>query len=141
MRKETDGERVFKQIALGCLVASAQDEKNIEVRPDPQANTRRHDEDGDFAQEEQDRKVKRHRQLEIQHGPPMPIRAGRLILADDPDDEWGQHIRCRNPGNQDQRREMAGSFPCVVLLLHGGGVPVQPAQGKPNRGHCNIDFS
>ena len=52
MRKETDGERVFKQVALGCLVAAAQDEKNIEVRPDPQANAHRHGKDADFAQEE-----------------------------------------------------------------------------------------
>ena len=71
----------------------------------------------------------------------MAIRAGRMVFANDPDDEGSEHIRCWNLGNQDQRREMAGSFPCAVLLLHGVDVTAQPAQGKPNRGHCNIDFS
>ena len=64
------------QVALGCLVAASQDEDDIEVRPDPQANARRHCEDGDFAQEEQDQKIKCHRELEIQYCSSMAIRAG-----------------------------------------------------------------
>ena len=72
----------------------------------------------------------------------MAIGARRLIFSNDPDDEWSEDIRCRNKsGNQDQRREVAGGFPCVILLLHGVDVTAQCANGKLNLGHCNIDFS
>jgi hypothetical protein len=142
LRKETDGERVFKQVALGCLIATAQDEKNVNIRPGPQANARRHGKAVDFTQEDQDRKVKCHRELKIQHGAPMAIGAGRLIFSNDPDDEGSEDIRCRNKsGNQDQCREVAGGFPCVIFLLHGVDVTARCANGKLNVGHCNIDFS
>ena len=146
--QKANGKRVHRELAFGGLIGGAQDEDEVQVRPSAQADVpqRGHGAERHLCEDEQRQKIHGHRDLEIQRRASVAVYASRSSLADEPNDQWPQHVKeMKERNHQRKRRKMAQHFPSSVLLprlFHRAGVAARRAEGKrnPAGGQRVVDF-